>query len=64
MNKTKETSNEISYDELDTLLRENIEHVIICTSYVQTKYDVKNMSFAEYTDKIYSLLNSLESRKN
>ena len=51
-------------DELDTLLREDIEHVIVCTSYVQAKYDVKNMSFDEYKDKIYDLLTRLESHKD
>ena len=32
MCKDKETPSEIGYDELDTLLREDIEHVIVCTS--------------------------------
>ena len=64
MCKDKETPSEIGYDELDTLLREGIEHVIVCTSYVQAKYDVKNMSFDEYKDKIYDLLTRLESHKD
>ena len=52
----------IGYNELDELLRENVEHIIICTSYVQAKYDVKNMDFDDYVNVIYGLLDHLEKR--
>jgi len=50
----------IGYNELDELLRENVEHILICTSYVQAKYDVKNMDFDDYVNVIYGLLDHLE----
>ena len=52
----------IGYNELDELLRENVEHILICTSYVQAKYDVKNMDFDDYVNVIYGLLDHLEKR--
>lgn len=52
----------IGYNELDELLRENVEHILICTSYAQAKYDVKNMGFDDYVNGIYGLLDHLEKR--
>ena len=51
----------LTHDEAEELLREQVEHVLICTSYVPAHFDVKNMSFAEYSAKCYECLNQIKN---
>lgn len=51
---------DLNYDDIETLLREQVEHVLVCTSYVQAHFDVKNMSFKEYSDMCYKFICELE----